>query len=327
MRGKDTLMAKGARKIIKTCATVSKGEKVLIITDLEKIDIANLLAGVLSEDEIQPVIMIMFPNKYSGQEPPEIIAQAMIKADVIIMPVTRSISHSYAVHNALEKGVRVLAMSGILEEQLYIGGINADFEKQRSECNRFADYFTNSDKVTITSTAGTNLTASIGGRLGNSHPCIVDKPGAYSSVPNIEANVAPLENTSEGRVVVDGSIPNFANIGIPRVPIEMEIKEGSIKDISGGNEAIFLNRLLKDFHDPTALNIAQIAIGLNPEIKEFNGIGSNDHGVYGSVHIGLGTSHNLGGTVKAPLHYDVMISNPTVIFDNKKVIDNGNVIG
>ena len=326
MRGKEILMAKGARKIVKTCAAVSKEERVLIITDLGKINIAKLLAAVLYEDDIKSVITIMFPNEYGGQEPPEIITQAMKKADVIIMPVTLSISHSFAIHNALEQGVRVLALSGMVEEQMYIGGINADFEKQRPECNRFADYFSNSNTIKITSPGGTNFTASIENRKGNSHPCIVDKPGAYSAVPNIEANVAPVENTSEGVIVVDGSIPSFG-IVTPQIPIKMEIKGGSIIDISGGKEAFLLKKVLSDMDDSTVFNIAQIAIGLNPEIKDFTGIGSNDHGVYGSAHIGIGTSYNLGGDVKAPLHYDVMISKPTVSFDDRKVIDSGNVIG
>lgn len=326
MREKEVLMAKGARKIVETCATVSKGEKVLIITDLEKSNIANLLAWALYEDDIEPVIVIMFPNEYDGQEPPEIIAQAMTKADVIILPLTRSISHSYAVHSALERGARVLSMHGFLEEHMYIGGINADFKKQRSECNRFADYFTNSNTVKITSPGGTNFTASIEGRQGNSDSCIVDKPGVFSSVPGIEANIAPVENTSEGVVFVDGSVPNFG-IGVPKTPIKIEIKGGNVKDISGGKEANFLKKLLADMGDSSVLNIAQIAIGLNPEIKDFNGNEADDHGVYGTAHIGIGTSYNLGGEVKAPIHYDVMISNPTVIFDNKKVIDKGDIIG
>jgi len=325
MIGKEVLMTRGARKVIKICANVSQGERVLIITDPERLNIANLLMGVM-EEGIEPVMAVMFPNKYDGQEPPDIIACAMLEADVVIMPVTKSISHSTAVHNALNNGARVLAMSAFVEEQMYVGGIQADFVKQRPECERFAEHFTNSNKVEITSSSGTKFTASIKGRNGNAHSCIVNEPGQYSAVPNIEANVAPVEGTAEGVIVVDGSVPNFG-IGIVESPIVIKVKNGSITEITGGKEAALLNSLLKRLGDSTALNIAQIAIGLNPEIRRFNGIMLNDHGVYGSVHVGIGTSHNLGGEVKAPIHYDVMMANPTVSLDGRVVIDNGEVVG
>jgi len=127
-------------------------------------------------------------------------------------------------------------------------------------------------------------------------------------------------------VVIDGAVSNFG-IGVVDAPITMKIEAGMIKSISGGKDAKYLDDLLKSLGSEGVLNIAQIALGLNPEIKDFNGTMLNDHGVYGSSHIGIGTSHNLGGDVKADIHYDVMISNPTVKFDDKVVINEGKVIG
>ncbi|MBA7581037.1 hypothetical protein ES708_22936 [subsurface metagenome] len=79
-------------------------------------------------------------------------------------------------------------------------------------------------------------------------------------------------------------------------------------------------------NNPSVYNIAQIAIGLNPECKDFNGIMLNDHGVYGSAHIGIGTSQNIGGGVKAPIHFDVTIANPTIYFDGEIAIKDGIII-
>ncbi|MGM0603265.1 MAG: aminopeptidase [Bacillota bacterium] len=326
MRGKEVLMMQNAEKIIYTCASVKKGEKVLIITDPERLDIAKILTGVMLNRDIEPVTAVMMPNEFDGQEPPSMIFNAMLDADVIIMPVAKSISHSEAVHKALDNGARALAMSAFVEEQMYEGGINADFVKERPVCLRFGDYFTNSDTIHITSPGGTDFTASLKGRKGNSHACIVDEPGMYSSLTNIEANISPAEHSANGTVVVDGAVSNFG-IGVVDAPIIMEIENGAIQSISGGKDAKFLDDLLKSIGDEGALNIAQIAIGLNPLIKDFNGIMLNDHGVYGSSHIGIGTSHNLGGDVKADIHYDVMMANPTIKFDGQVVIEEGNVIG
>jgi len=322
---KEVLMMRGTRTLIETCANAKKGEKVLIVTDPERVNIAKLLIAALAERDIKPVTMIMFPNDLDGQEPPTLVAMAMLGADLIIMPVSKSISHSTAVKNALKNGARILSLSAFIEEQFYIGGINADFKKQKIECDLFANYFNKFNKIKITSPAGMNFTANIKDRIGNSHSCIVSKAGDYTAVPNIEANISPIEGESDGIIIADGSVPNFG-IGVVKTPVKFVVKKGVITEITGGKEAKFIDKLLRSVNNPSVYNIAQIAIGLNPECKDFNGIMLNDHGVYGSAHIGIGTSQNLGGEVKAPIHFDVMIANPTISFDGRIVIKDGNVI-
>lgn len=317
---------RGARTIVDTCANVTAGEKVLIVADLETYKIAGLLFAALIERDIEPIVTIMLPRELDGQEPPPLVTAAMLEADVIIMPVSVSISHSTAVKKTLQNGARILAMSAFNEDLMYKGGIKADFVKQKVVCDRFADYFAKAERIEITSSAGTSFTASIAGRPGNSHACVVDTPGQYSAVVNIEANVSPVEGTSAGILVINGSVPNFG-IGVVKTPIEMVVKNGAIIEIRGGREAKFLEELLASQNDPSVYNIAQIAVGLNPECKQLTGVMTNDHGAYGRVHIGIGTSHQLGGEVKAPLHFDVVMEGATVLFDGRPVIKNGDVIG
>ena len=81
--------------------------------------------------------------------------------------------------------------------------------------------------------------------------------------------------------------------------------------------------LLIDNYDSFVYNIAQFAVGLNPMCKELSGVMLNDEGVLGTIHIGIGTSSNLGGSTKAATHFDVIIRNPTVVFDEKIIIKNG----
>ncbi len=322
----EVLMMKGARTIVDLCANAKKGEKVLVVTDPERAAIAKVLMAALYERSIDAVMCVMPPNELDGQEPPKIVAAALLEADVVLMPVSRSISHSTAVRAALKNGARIVALSAFVAEQMYTGGILADFAKEKVVCDRFSDYFDTGSVVTITTPAGTDFTASIADRPGNSHSGIVTKPGAYTAVPNIEANVSPVEGTSQGVLVIDGSVPNFG-IGVVETPVVYKVKDGIIFEISGGKEAARLNSLSRSVNDPAAYNIAQIAIGLNPECKRVNGQMLNDHGAYGRVHIGIGTSSSLGGKVKAPLHYDVVMEKPTMIIDGKVVLKDGAVVG
>lgn len=45
--------------------------------------------------------------------------------------------------------------------------------------------------------------------------------------------------------------------------------------------------------DPNVYNIAEMGVGLNPQCR-FMGFMLEDEGVYGSAHIGIGTSITLG---------------------------------
>ncbi|WP_419167694.1 hypothetical protein [Candidatus Palauibacter sp.] len=49
----------------------------------------------------------------------------------------------------------------------------------------------------------------------------------------------------------------------------------------------------------------------------------NDEGVNGTVHIGIGTSANLGGTVSAKTHFDAVARAPTVWIDDQRVLSEG----
>ena len=176
----------------------------------------------------------------------------------------------------------------------------------------------------ILTKAGMDLEFSVAGRTGNSHCCIVDSPG-FTAVPNIEANLSPVEGTANGVIVGDGSIPYY-DIGVLDSPITFKVKDGFIYDISGGRQAQIISSLMAEQNDKFVYNIAQFAIGLNPLCTDLTGVMLNDEGVLGTIHIGIGTSSNLGGTTKATTHYDVIIRNPTVTFDEKPIMENGNLL-
>src|SRR5690625_422859 len=316
----EILMIQGARKIVNMCAGVKAQEKVLIVTDPERRRVADALAVAVHEVGAHPVVTSMLPNQLDGEEPAELVRAAMLDADVVFAPVTRSISHSRAVKDVLEAGGRVLSLAKFDDRQLIVGGINADFEHEKPRCDAIADVFTAAKRVHLTTPGGTDLTADISGRPGNSHPCIARNPGEFTAIINIEANVAPVEGTAEGVIIVDGSVSNF-DIGPVKTPIELTVEKGAITSIKGGPEAKLIDRILRELGSKEAYNIAQIAVGLNPECTDFNGWFLNEHGVYGSAHIGIGTSQNLGGDLRAPLHFDVMMRSPKLMADDTLIAE------
>jgi len=318
---KGMLVVRGARTIVENCALIKKGEKVFIVTDYKTFSSALLIAKAAYVIGADVDIGIMKPRDLDGQEPTECIAAAMKKANVVLTPVSKSLSHTIAVNEALTAGARVLSLTAISEELISSPAFKADFKKQAPIVEKVAQLFTEANELVITAPAGTNLKVGLKGRKGNAHKCLVDSPGQFSAAPNIEANISPIEGTTEGIFVADASIP-YLGIGLLSTPVVFTIEKGRITKIKGGQEAEKIKKFWEEQHDPNVNNIAQVAVGLNPEVRETIGVlGCNyDEGVYGTVHIGIGTSSNLGGKIKASTHFDALMNNPTIVLDGEKEI-------
>ncbi|HSD51719.1 MAG TPA: leucyl aminopeptidase, partial [Candidatus Methylomirabilis sp.] len=91
----------GARKIVRILARVAAGEKVVIVADTDTPVVAEALATAALEITPEVVTTVMTPVSVDGAEPPAIVAAAMQAADVALLPVSYSISHSTATRNAL----------------------------------------------------------------------------------------------------------------------------------------------------------------------------------------------------------------------------------
>ncbi|UCG06165.1 MAG: hypothetical protein JSV83_19980 [Desulfobacterales bacterium] len=319
---KNILMSKGAKTLVEVCAAVKPQENVLIVTDFAKMPIAEAVATAAYSLGAEVAICTIVPRSGHGQEPPPPIAEAMKNADVIFTPVTYSITHTRAVKNACEAGSRIIAMTDFREHMLIKGGLEADFNETKIMCQKMAQAFEKSTEAVLTSTGGTRLTMRKEGRPGNALFCIVE-PGQMSPAPNVEANFSPLEGSAEGVIVADASIP-YIDIGILTEAVIATVEKGMITDIKGGHQANLLAKDLRSRNDPQVYNVAELGVGLNPKCL-MQGIMLEDEGVYGSVHIGIGTNITLGGNVKAAIHYDLLMWGGTIELDGNIVLEKGEV--
>lgn len=323
MRMKEGLMLQGARKILDECVGLKPAESVYVVTDMIQEGIGQVLASAAAERGAEVVMSIMKPRRRAGEEPPKIIAEGMKRADIVLLPVSYSVTHTYAVKEAAESGARLLVLTDFTEEMLISGGIEGDFKAIKPVCQAVAAAFAAGDKFRLTTPGGTDLTFSAAGRRGNALYCVVE-PGEFSTIPTIEANVSPIEGTAEGIIVADASIP-YLGIGVLNEPVVVEVKNGFITKISGGKQAEILRNDLASHNDPNSYNIAELGIGLNPKCR-LCGIMLEDEGVVGTAHIGIGTNITLGGDTKAACHYDLLMWMPRITVDGKVVFDGDKVL-
>lgn len=314
-------LLEGARKVI-ACGSVRKDEKVVIVTDTKQsVEVCLALFEAVNERGGEPVLITMNPA-VPGGDLPHVLNEAMKHADLIITPTSTSIYHSTGIREAClpPNRARLLALSECNEETLTVGGIHADFEGLRPIVDRTTDILTAGSTLVLTTPAGTRLEASIAGRTALNDCGIVDKPNMKIGYPVIEVFLAPVEESVRGRVVVDAS--GSGGIGVISEPIILEIEKGRVVSIEGGEQARKLRELLEEVNDPNAFQVAEIAVGMNPECRVTGNI-IEDEGAYGTCHIALGDNMGFGGLVDVPVHIDLVQWKPTLEIDGTKIFELG----
>ena len=99
-----------------------------------------------------------------------------------------------------------------------------------------------------------------------------------------------------------------------------------VVSIAGGSQAREVERSLTATTHEGSYVIAELGIGLNPA-GLLRGQIVEDEGVYGTGHIALGNNTNfVGGTNWAPIHFDYVFLEPTVMLDGRTVMTAGQLV-
>lgn len=321
---KNIEMMKGAKKLVDVCAGVKEKEKVLVVTDTNNIKIAEIITSVAFERGAEVALCIMTVRKSNGENPPEMICHAMMKAEVIFAPTTYSITWAEATRNAAAQGARVVSMPDYHEDILIAGGLEADFPAQEKIVEKMSELFSQAQQARLTTPAGTDISMELGNRTGNTEKGFCSKPGEVCGPPNIESNIAPIEGTANGKIVCDASIihPDIRKLD---QSVSFIVKDGFVVDIEGRGKAKRMKEVLAEAKDHTVYNIAELGIGFNPKAKII-GLMTEDEGCLGTAHIGLGDNHTRQGKVTSPLHLDLVLKDPTLFLDNKLVIEDSKLL-
>jgi len=315
--------------LVEACETILKNnmcltadENLLLIKDHTKQKIADAFETA-GNKLCKNVLVIKIPLlEFNGMEPPEEAAKSMLNADVIVVTTSRSLSWTNARKKATSNGARLASMARITEDIL-IRTAQTDYQIVKNRVNMIADIIDNSSNVKIISDLGTDIAFSIDGRKAHGRKGgIYDAPGKWGNIPCGEAFTAPVEETTNGVYVVDGS---QAGVGRLDIPICIIVKRGFAVDIVGGNKATEFKKMLLKVNDKNAFAIGEFGIGANDQAI-LSGVILEDEKVYGTCHIALGRNDLFGGNIKTNIHVDGVIIKPTIYFDDKLFMRNGNIV-
>ena len=314
-----------ARVALEKCACVRPGERVLVVTDtMRDQSVAHALIGAAMAAGAEAVLVVIPTRRLTPQEPPASVLAAMQATDVVFLYTTYSLSHSNARVQAQKAGARVISMPGVTEDG-FLRTMSVDMDRLASLTNRLADRVARARTARVTTPLGTDMRYTLG------HPVttmdgVCEKPGEIDFFPPGLFLSVPREGSASGKAVVDGAI---TQIGRLSSSVTMTFADGRLVKIEGGGEAARLTQLLASLEDENAYRFAAWGIGSNPgaalvgEDPSFEG-----ERVFGWTHVSTGSNATFpGGTVRAKIHLDGIISRPTIYLDDELILQDGKFQG
>ncbi|WKT75858.1 aminopeptidase [Lysinibacillus fusiformis] len=300
-----------ALKVLKSNLNVQSSETLLILTDVQKQDLATIFYEAGLTITANTMLLVMPLLEKSGQEPIHAVSSLMANADVSLCLTSHSLTHTAARKNACEKGGRVATMPGITLEMLEKGALHADSQEIEEMVEKYVQLLDMAAGIRIVKD-GHELTFSVENRLGIRSTGVIRQAGEHGNIPSGESYIAPIETSANGEILVDGSI---ANIGVLKEPLLLKISNGRLVEAIGPDGP----RLLELLGEENGRLIAEFGIGANKSAVLCGNV-LEDEKVYGTIHIAFGSNVPFGGANAADVHIDCVVKNPIVYFDGERVI-------
>jgi aminopeptidase len=305
--------------VIRECVAVRRREEVVVVCNPATQGIGRRFRREAEAAGGEAVLVVMAERKSHAAEPPDTVAAAMVRADVILAPTVQSLSHTAARRAATDGGARAATLPGVSEEML-ARLMSADLKELRRRSHELAEILTGGNEARITCSNGSDLTLSLEGRTAIPDAGELAEPGAFGNLPCGEGFIAPVEDRGGGRLVVDGTI---ASIGVPSSPVELELEDGRLVSATGSEGEQLMQLLGK--HGQEAMHVAELGVGTNekailsPEVLEAEKI-------LGTVHVAFGASAGIGGRIQVPVHLDCVVTRPNLAVDGKPVVRDGDLL-
>ncbi len=153
--------------------------------------------------------------------------------------------------------------------------------------------------------------------------------GGWGNLPPGEVFCCPTQQSVNGKIVVNGSLPDLAFQGAHDGYL-LEFRNGFIVSWEElgpiAQESDYFERLKsagEDRGDPNWCGFAELGVGLNSAISQASGNSLFDEKMAGTIHIAIGDNTVFGGPNASDIHVDMVVLAPTVELDGKVAISEG----
>jgi leucyl aminopeptidase (aminopeptidase T) len=312
-----TDLGPAVQTVVRRCLGVKPGEEAVVVVDPATRTIGEALREAAGAAGADAVLMVMDERGEDGNEPPASVAGALAASDVFIAPTSRSLSHTKARKRASDGGARGATMPGVTEDML-ARVMAVDFDTMGARSNALAQLLSEATTAHLSCPRGSDFTLDLTGRQGLPDDGALTEPGAFGNLPCGEGFIAPFGG--EGQIVVAGTL---ASLGIAEDPVTLSVERGRLVAAERGRGPEFL--ALLQAAGELGTNLAELGIGTNDR-AQLTGKVLEDEKILGTVHVAFGASAGIGGTVAVPIHLDVVVLDPTLDVDGRRVLDQGRYV-
>jgi len=201
--------------------------------------------------------------------------------------------------------------------------MNVDYDALMKKGQKIAKPLQEGDEVHITSEKGTDLKFSIGDRNIIVDDGIISEKDIEdgfvgNNLPCGEVFCAPLEDSANGKAYFDVAFYRGNEIR----GIEANFKDGKLVEATAEKNEELFHEVIENAQGDKK-HIGELGIGINPEVHKAIGYTITDEKIMGSIHIALGENRMFGGQNESTLHWDLVMLDPSLEVNGKKIMDNG----
>jgi leucyl aminopeptidase (aminopeptidase T) len=331
-------VAQGAEQAVRDCARLLPGERVVIITDHETEHIARALRQVA--EAISPGMITTFVLEDYGERPedgsnplklPDEIAEATRRADVSFFAATGKKGEVGSLRLPLIKvvyateRVRHGHMPGISDELMRMG-MCADYDEVQRISAAVGEIVRDAKEITVTSPAGTDVTAQFSSSLKWVVCDGVLRSGKPTNLPEGEVFTCPY-HVKEGVIVIDGILGDYFSEKyglVEDTPVTWEVQDGRVRKISCADDRLRSELMEYMEKDENANRIGEFAIGTNSGVDRLVGNMLQDEKLPG-VHVAVGEPipHETGADWTSEVHLDGVLKKVTIDVEGQVIMRDG----
>ena len=323
----------GVKQAVENCLRVKTGEKAVVITDTETLEIGSALKEAIEKvaDEMQFFVMEDF-----GERPinyPQAIDEAIRAADVSVYAAqgAKGELQTFRMHmlNAVEANgkLRHAHMIGITP-QIMEQGMCSDYSEIQRISRLVYEKVKDAKEIRVVTGKGCDFTAEFRPEL---NWIISDgdiMPGHWKNLPDGEVFTSPLN--VNGTVVFDGCLGDFFADrygSLEHQPVVIEVADGRAirESVQCSNEELrkeFAEYLFQT--DQNSHRVGEFAIGTNTGLTELIYNLLQDEKFPG-IHIAFGSPlpGKTGADWNSKAHVDGVIIKPTIHVDDEIIMAEG----
>jgi len=326
-------IAEGVRQAVENCLKVKKGDRAVIITDQETLDIGNALKAAV-EKIAGPAQFFLMED--FGQRPipfPQTIADAIKTGTVSIYAAQGAKGELATFRQPMLKAIdanpelRHAHMIGITPE-IMKDGMCSDYKEIQRVSKLVYERVRDAREIRVTTEKGCDFT----GRFSPDLKWIVSdgdiRPQHWTNLPDGEVFTSPAD--VNGTVLIDGCLGDFFTErygSLEDTPIRIEVKNGRAvrETLQCADE-----RLRNEYDayvfetDANSSRVGEFAIGTNTGLTKLIYNLLQDEKFPG-IHIAFGSPFpgKTGATWDSKAHVDGVIKKTTIAVDGELLMDKG----